>query len=214
MKATWEEFVQVFQPVENHLDGNASHEGKMFETYGQELEFVRNGGHAAEQIWTMLDVDGRAYLMSGYHHVNRMGYFVTKVPIWPGADIEIPLDDNESQSAVPVAYWDSAAYGNETAGASKAFVMSIDDQRDSNGQMYVDIASEDGDPDNVLSLTLEINRLPESDTDTQCVHLHFNSDQLCCSIFKQGDAYIIRPETDVDIDSCRLPHGERAWVIK
>jgi hypothetical protein len=46
------------------------------------------------------------------------------------------------------------------------------------------------------------------------MHLHFGNDQLAMSIFKKGDAYILRPENGVSIDPCTLEDGERAFVLK
>jgi hypothetical protein len=72
---SWEE---EFQPIVNHLDANASWDGIMFETYGDELEFVRS--QPEENVWTYMDGDGAGTIIcAGYHFVNRIGYFVTKV---------------------------------------------------------------------------------------------------------------------------------------
>lgn len=119
-------------------------------------------------------------------------------------------------STVPVAYWDSQIYGDAMGDPSngKPFLMEVTDGRESSGQLYVDVASEDGNPDDILSATFEINRLPGSKDDVQCLHLHFDGDNLAASFFKQGDKYIIRPETDVSIRGTVLPNGERAWIME
>lgn len=295
MKATHEEWLATFKPVKNHLDPDASIDGLMFETYGEEMKAVEAADPSC--VWTVLDCDGKTVISSGFHHVNRLGYIICEVPLpdslmvdveddnevkpetadevlvvrlangdsalylnrqflmdldgnenaptMPEAvgealanalglelhttNLEVPSDPEWSwndvmrqlpsfkaarrESIVPVAYWNSTEYGCEED-APKDFLMSITDQRESNGQMYVDIASKEGDLDDILSLTIEINRLPESKTDTQCVHLHFDNDNMCCSIFKQGDRYIVRPETDVTIRDTRLPTGEAAWILE
>ncbi len=38
---SFDEWVEEFKPVQNHIDDNASMDGLMFETCGKELEFVR-----------------------------------------------------------------------------------------------------------------------------------------------------------------------------
>lgn len=96
----------------------------------------------------------------------------------------------------------------------KPYLMEITDQRESSGQLYVDVSAEEGDPDNILGATFEINRLPGSRDDVQCIHLHFDGDNLAASFFKQGDKYIIRPETDVTIRGTVLPNGERGWIME
>src|SRR5947209_7446496 len=49
--------------------------GCMFETFGDELEFVRKQN--PKKIWTLLEEDGLSWLSTGCHFVNRLGYFVT-----------------------------------------------------------------------------------------------------------------------------------------
>ena len=80
---TEDEWFEQFKPIPNHLDENASFndgdQGYMFETYGDELEFVK--AQEPNRIWTYSDGDdGGTYISDGYHVVNRIGYFVTTVP--------------------------------------------------------------------------------------------------------------------------------------
>jgi hypothetical protein len=80
---TEDEWFEQFKPIPNHLDENASFndgdQGYMFETYGDEVEFVK--AQEPNRIWTYSDGDnGGTYISDGYHVVNRIGYFVTTVP--------------------------------------------------------------------------------------------------------------------------------------
>lgn len=120
---------------------------------------------------------------------------------------------NEDPDIVGVEYWASTLYGND-AEASGRFFMEIVDHRDQSGQLYIDVITEDGDPDDLMSASFEINRLPGSKTDVQCMHLHFNADALAMSIFKQGDRYILRPEMGVKIRNTVLPNGEAAFILE
>lgn len=72
------DFFAAYTPIKNHLDADAPADGYMFETYGAELSFVRAQPPAT--VWTLLDADGTLYVQAGYHHVNRIGYFVTTTP--------------------------------------------------------------------------------------------------------------------------------------
>jgi hypothetical protein len=68
-----------YQPMHNHIDKNGYDK---FETYGEELEFVRQI-HATEpkRVWTLVEGDsGDLWITNGYHFVNRLNYFVTKNP--------------------------------------------------------------------------------------------------------------------------------------
>lgn len=69
-----------FQP--NPFDANAPFDfgngGAMFETYGLELNYVL--AQPRNRIWTLVEVDGHLYVVSGFHVVNRLGYFVSAMP--------------------------------------------------------------------------------------------------------------------------------------
>jgi len=85
----------------NHLNPNASWgysdgPGCLFETYGQELEFVRQQDPLT--VWTLVDGDdGDQYLVSGIHFVNRIGYLISTVQVPTGVDIQvrIAMDNDE-----------------------------------------------------------------------------------------------------------------------
>ena len=73
------EWDKRYVPLDNQIDTNASFNGAMFETFGDELDFVmkQNPNH----VWTYQDDDnGSPCITSGFHVVNRIGYFVTQRP--------------------------------------------------------------------------------------------------------------------------------------
>ena len=82
---TEDEFDSTYSLLPNHLNPHASWSygegpGCIFETYGEELAFVRS--QDPRTIWTLLDGDdGDLYLASGYHLVNRIGYLISTTPI-------------------------------------------------------------------------------------------------------------------------------------
>ena len=86
-----EQFDEKFTLVDNHLDKNASFDGKMFETFGDELAFVIEMSKENRVITIIefdgYEVDGEGYLIpnmcytSGMHNVNRIGYLITTEPI-------------------------------------------------------------------------------------------------------------------------------------
>jgi hypothetical protein len=72
-----------YKPITNHFDGTDK-----FETYGEELDFVR--AQDPRCIWTLVDGDdGNLYIVDGYHLVNRINYFITEVP-FEGNFLEVP----------------------------------------------------------------------------------------------------------------------------
>jgi SAM-dependent MidA family methyltransferase len=81
----WEEFVEKFQPVINHLDSNASCDNYMYETYGKEDSFVRKvTKDCPERVWTIIDDGEDLVLASGWHYVNRIGYLITQAALPKG----------------------------------------------------------------------------------------------------------------------------------
>ncbi len=88
---TYEQWLTKYKPVKNHLDTNASHDGIMFETNGPEKAFINQ--QPDNCIWTEVNGDdGEPIICSGYHYVNRNGYFVCSVP-YTGEPADISLED-------------------------------------------------------------------------------------------------------------------------
>lgn len=88
---TLDEFIEKYEPIDNPYQKEAPFEGKMFETYGKELEEVENYGD--KYIWTVIDGDYETeWIIPGFHRVNREGYFITLVP-WEDDILEVNLND-------------------------------------------------------------------------------------------------------------------------
>ena len=82
----WE---RTYVPLKNHLDPMAAFEGRLFETYGAELNYVAGiadgtthifldewgedpGGDG--KVWTWVEADdGSTKILAGYHLVDRLG---------------------------------------------------------------------------------------------------------------------------------------------
>ena len=91
---TEDEWLETYKPKTNHIDSNASWNGTMFETYGEEVEFVQSTPD--NFVWTLLEGDeGQTLISNGYSFVNRLGYFVCEVPWNENEFHEILIDDNE-----------------------------------------------------------------------------------------------------------------------
>ena len=98
IELTEEEWFDTFKPIPNHIDDNASFQteegvGYMFETYDEELEFVKS--QEPNRIWTYCDGDDRGtYIFQGMRIVNRIGYFVTSVPFDASKDYQIQISSD------------------------------------------------------------------------------------------------------------------------
>jgi hypothetical protein len=78
-------WLDIYTPKRNHIDENAGFDlgtghGSMFETFGEELDFVREfGKENPKKVWTIIDGDGEDLcLIAGYHFVNRLGYILSE----------------------------------------------------------------------------------------------------------------------------------------
>lgn len=76
-RINYEKWLAKYRPLKNHFDTNASYDGCLFETYGNEVEFVK--GCHLEHVWTLVDCNGKARILEGFHSINRLGYFITEV---------------------------------------------------------------------------------------------------------------------------------------
>ena len=90
-KMTFDCWMDKYKPMKNHIDTNSACEGMMFETYGPELEFVQQ--QDLKCVWTYIEEDGELCVVSGFHVVNRIGYFVTEVALNEGCVVVKVLED-------------------------------------------------------------------------------------------------------------------------
>jgi hypothetical protein len=113
------EWVQRFKPIKNPIAPSQGYNDSFFETYGKDLDFVRAARDKfPNTIWTMLD-DG--FIVSGYHYVNRQGYFICEVPFEDGEEFIVgdPDEDDDDVWALddntyPVSDWQTEVANNET----------------------------------------------------------------------------------------------------
>ena len=79
-------WVEKYKPIKNHIthspDDHAEYD--MFETYGEEWDFVRT--QDPHYVWTYIDGDSSSLLVQGTAYVNRISYYVCEVPWTDGPD--------------------------------------------------------------------------------------------------------------------------------
>jgi hypothetical protein len=96
-KINLDKFFSDYNPQINHIMRNKTNpdikdediapwSGCMYETYGEELEYIHSFLNKSRHIWTIVDNDGELVLQAGYWLINRMGYIVTERP-WETEDI-------------------------------------------------------------------------------------------------------------------------------
>jgi hypothetical protein len=72
---------------------NASWQGKLFETYGDEAKYVWEVAQKEpERVWTWIETDVGEAIVNGWHYVNRLGYFISKEPGRPDEEYNDVMD--------------------------------------------------------------------------------------------------------------------------
>lgn len=106
IEMTEDEFDRQFTLVPNHINPAAGWavgedgRGCLFETYGDEFDFVRR--YDPQRVWTLIDGDdGDLYVVSGLHRVNRVGYLLSREPVSAGlfVQVHIPMSAVEDEPA-------------------------------------------------------------------------------------------------------------------
>jgi hypothetical protein len=86
----FDEWCETYKPIPNNIVEDSSFDGTMFETYGDEVAFVKKADPA--YIWMYGDGDdGGSYIWNGWHIVNRIGYFITEVPCPADTTIQVKV---------------------------------------------------------------------------------------------------------------------------
>lgn len=83
---TEDQFDERFIMMKNHFYDNpddCSFNGCLFETYGKEMDYIteaRFNSMKQKHLWTIVESDDgdKLYYQSGYHIVNRIGFFFTE----------------------------------------------------------------------------------------------------------------------------------------
>lgn len=84
-KSQYDRWVDTFKPTPNPRCASGTCDGCMFETFGSDLEHVKDVlAKDPSRVWTLIEGDnGEWYISQGFHLVNRVGYLVTEKPFDP-----------------------------------------------------------------------------------------------------------------------------------
>ena len=75
---TFDDWIEKYNPIKNHLVDHGSFDGCAFETYDEELEFVQSQN--PYNIWTLVCAEDSYYIVPGFRWVNRENYLISTVP--------------------------------------------------------------------------------------------------------------------------------------
>ena len=71
-------FYKYFRPLRHPSAEFDAWGGHGLETFGSDLAIVRD--YDQNFVWTVLDAENSQWIVSGFHHVNRVCYLLTEVP--------------------------------------------------------------------------------------------------------------------------------------
>jgi hypothetical protein len=77
----WKAWEEKYKPIKNKFRKDPDE--LSFETYGEELEFVKS--QDPRYVWTNVQGDMSDLIVAGYSYVNRLSYYITEVP-WENED--------------------------------------------------------------------------------------------------------------------------------
>lgn len=72
------------------MDNNAGFNGWMYETYGDEVQYVFDLSKKSNRVWTIIEGDNDTlFYSSGFHYINRLGFIVTEKEYDGAIDIQV-----------------------------------------------------------------------------------------------------------------------------
>lgn len=91
-----DDFFDQYKPFRNpETDEQDAFDGTLFDTdmlTDPRIKFTAQ--EQPERIWTLVENDDTRSILSGYHLVNRLGYFITSVPRKAGEQITVTIEEN------------------------------------------------------------------------------------------------------------------------
>ena len=111
-----------------------------------------------------------------------------------------------------IARWDSTCYGGD-ATAGEAFAMEINDQRETSGQLFVDVAPVSGMVDDMLGVGVEVAIDPMTLSEVPRVVINASED-LSLSIFQLGDQLLVVPGNGMPLKTVLLADGSFGYQMQ
>ncbi|MBQ68942.1 hypothetical protein CL689_02650 [Candidatus Saccharibacteria bacterium] len=100
-----DEWAEKYKPQEfsfgseSGLHENLEENGVVFTRIGKKQpEFGEVVKADPNKVWTELEVDGLSYIVSGFHVVNSVGYFITEEPFDPNETVQVTVWGEEDEA--------------------------------------------------------------------------------------------------------------------
>ena len=90
---TEDQFFEQYKPVRNpNADESEAFNGTMFDNYRDAFDALGEDRLFSQNGWTLTEENDVRVIQSGFHYVNRLGYFITENPFDPADEIVVTLD--------------------------------------------------------------------------------------------------------------------------
>lgn len=113
-------------------------------------------------------------------------YFSTKSEL---DTLSYALNKAMPETSRKVQHWNHAEMPDDIP----EYQMDVNDQRQTSGQLYVDLGPVDGNIDDCLSVSVEVTMLPNG-THTQAINIALDNGDNMLTLLKQGENLIVQPE--------------------
>lgn len=83
MEEDFDRFLEKYRPIEK------SDSNYLWETYGEDFDYVKEKNAEGNFVWTVIDGEGTELcIIPGIHLVNRLNYMICEVPYEDGCQDE------------------------------------------------------------------------------------------------------------------------------
>ena len=88
---SFKSWIAKYRPLKNHITKHpdASADFDEFETYGEELEFIKT--RDPHYVWTYIEGDSSSLLVQGMAFRNRLSFYVCELPWTDGPDENVVI---------------------------------------------------------------------------------------------------------------------------
>lgn len=152
--------------------------------------------------WEELDYIEELVKGQGYEFLT---YFSTESEL---DTLSYRLNEAKPQTIRTVKHWNHAEMPDDIP----EYQMDVNDQRQTSGQLYVDLGPLDGDIDDCLSVIVEVTMLPNG-THTQAINIALDNSDNVISLFKQADKLILEPNGRLILDEIEHDQARRAYLL-
>lgn len=93
IELSYDAWRERFKPIQNPFDPNADFHGCLLDISAIEKHHIVTAD--PQRLWTLIDGNGDEFIASGWHFIDRTGWFLTEVPVPPRTEVTVTFPDFE-----------------------------------------------------------------------------------------------------------------------